>query len=184
MLRSMLDRLGPGAGGGFGSRIRDQWRRTSFHQWIAGLSPRDRGVVHGLMVVGALLLVYGAVWKPVADWRDRADARYRQAVLVHEWVAANQARLQAAGPSTGERRSGTLLVSLVANSAAGAGIQIARVQPEGQGEGVSVVIQDQDFNQVLHWLDQLTRREQLTVRQLSIDGQANPGRISARISMT
>jgi general secretion pathway protein M len=183
MLRRLLHRFGQGADG-LVSRIRDQWRRTSVDQWINGLSARDRGAVHGMIVVGAVLLVYGAVWKPVADWRDRADARYRQTVLVHEWIVANEARLQAAGPATGERRAGTLLVSLVANSAAGAGIQITRVQPEGQGEGVSVVLQDQDFNQVLHWLDQLTRREQLTVRQLSIDGQANPGRISARISMT
>jgi general secretion pathway protein M len=167
-------------GDGAGSTIREQWRRSSVHQWLKGLAPRDRLVVNLVSILVMLALTYTFIWQPVANWRASADTRHVQAVEVHEWIAANQLRLQAAGRAGGERQGGSLL-SLVANSAASSGIQLTRVQPEGQ-DGVSIVIQEQEFNQVLRWLDQLTNREQLTIRQLSIDGQASPGRISARIS--
>jgi general secretion pathway protein M len=182
MFDSIRHRLAGNIPEHLGSTLRDQWKGSAAHQWLEGLAPRDRTIVHVLGLVIAALLVYGAIWKPVADWRDRADQRFRQAAAVHEWIIVNQARLESAGRGGGSRAGGSLVPSAVANSAAAAGIQVTRVQPEGS-DGVSVVIQDQDFNQVLMWLDQLTTREQFTIRQLSIDSQANPGRVSVRISL-
>jgi general secretion pathway protein M len=173
----------------FGGQLNDltnsaveAWQQSVAHRWLQALSPRDRSIVNALAIVLAAVLVYVAVWQPIANWRAQADADYRQALAIKEWIIANEARLAAAGPTTGGRQSGTLLTT-IANSAAASGIQLAHVQREGE-EGVSVVVQDQEFNRVLQWLDLLTTREQLTIRQLSIDGQPNPGRVTARISIS
>jgi general secretion pathway protein M len=161
--------------------LREQWQRSAASQWLNGLPPRDRTIVNVLAIVLAAAFVYSLVWSPVADWRERADMQYREAVAVSDWIAANEARLRTAGQAA-PGRAGNTLLSTVANSAAMAGVQLTRVQPEAQ-DGVSVVIQDQEFNRVLLWLDELVSREQLAIRQLSIDSHASPGRVSARISL-
>ncbi len=165
------------------AQLQAEWGKSAVHQYLQGLSPRDRMIVYALAVVIALLVVYAAVWKPIADWRERADLRYQEAVSVLAWIDVNDARLRGAGRSSADGdRPGGSLYSLVASSAVESGVQLTRIQPEGGG-GVSVFVQEQEFNQILRWLDQISSRHQVTIRQLSVEGQASSGLISARINL-
>jgi general secretion pathway protein M len=73
-------------------------------------------------------------------------------------------------------------LTLVANSAARAGLQLLRYQPEGGG-GVSVVLQNQSFNALIGWLADLEQRDHVAVKQISIDAQSEPGLVNARINL-
>ncbi len=155
-----------------------QWQQTSLNQWLQGLPSRDRLLVQLLALVAALTLAYLLIWQPVADWRAAQHQRYQQNLAFHGWLQQHEAQLRAARRQTG---GGNLSVGMVANSAAGAGIQLNRVQPETGG--IAVTLQEQEFNRLLAWLDRLGNQDRLSIRQLSIDAQPTPGMVSARINI-
>ncbi len=165
-------------------RIQNEWQQTSAYQWLHSLSSRDQLIVKGLALAVGLALIWALVWQPVAEWRTSNDARYRQAVATLSWIERHESELRAAREARrddGRGGQGRLMMAQVANSAANAGLQLSRVQPETGG--FSVTLQDQEFNAVLSWLNDLSTREQVGIRQLSIDAQSTPGLVSARINL-
>jgi general secretion pathway protein M len=166
------------------SRLHTEWEQTSAYQWLQGLPPRDRQIVQGIALAAVLGLVWVLIWQPVTDWRTANDARYRQAVATLHWIERHDGELRAARDArrgNGRGGQGGLMMAQVANSAANSGIQLSRVQPETGG--FSVTLQDQEFNAVIGWLNELSTREQVGIRQLSIDAQTSPGLVSARINL-
>ncbi len=97
----------------------------------------------------------------------RARTNARLAVL--DWMRLHESEARAAGQRVnGSPESGSLL-TVVANSAAHAGLQLLRYQKEG--DGVSVVLQNQSFNSLIGWIAELEHDDHVTVKQISIDGQ-------------
>ena len=165
-------------------RIETQFRESAAGKWFEGLIPRDRLVVMALAVALVLALAWVLIWQPVHDWSTAAQQRHEEQSALIEWMKMNELQARDAGRSAGSSRSASgSLLTLVANSAAEAGIQLNRVQPEGGG-GVSVVLQNQPFSEVLRWLGELSTRHQVTIRQVSIDKQPAPGIVNVRVNMS
>ena len=49
--------------------------------------------------------------------------------------------------------------------------------------GVSVVLQNQSFDALIKWIADLGQDNQVIVKQISIDGQSEPGLVNARITL-
>lgn len=158
-----------------------RWRQSALGRRFDALESREQDVVSVLAVVVALAILYLAVWQPISDWSARAESRYARELAVLDYLRTNEAAARNAGRAVGSQGGGGSMLTIVADTAAAAGIQLTRYQNE-TGGGLSIVLQDQDFEAVLRWLADLERGGR-RIRQLSVDAQGNPGRVNARISV-
>lgn len=164
------------------TRIDHAFRASAVGRWFVALEANERTLVTALAAFVAAALLYVIVWQPLADWSHRADAQYQHQMALLDWMRLKEKEARAAGQrNEGAPESGSLL-TLVANSAARSGVQLLRYQPEGSG-GVSVVLQNQPFNTLITWLADLEQRDHVTVKQISIDEQSEPGLVNARINL-
>ena len=163
--------------------LQQQWQASSLARTYAELTERDRLAVLGLAAFLGLVVLYLGIWTPAHDWNLAADARYQRQFGVLQWMRANEENARAAARSSAAAQGGanSSMLTRVSSSANRAGVKLTRFQPEGGG-GVAIVIQNQPFNAVLRWLDELAR-ERIQVRQLSLDRQGQSGLVNGRIKL-
>ena len=161
-------------------RFDNAFRESAIGRWFATLEPNERTMVTVLAGFLVAVLLYLSIWRPVSDWCNRADALYQRQIAVLDWMRLHESEARAAGQRSESTRESGSLLTVVANSAAHAGVQLLRYQPEGGG-GVSVVLQNQSFNAVIAWVAALEQEDHVTVKQISIDAQTEPGLVNARI---
>ena len=90
-------------------------------------------------------------------------------------MRANRERIQA-NVQGGDAQS---LLSVVGDVARDKALHLSRLQPEGEAS-VTVVMDDEEFDKIIGFVDILEREHQLAVRQVSID-RKSAGRASARL---
>ncbi|NJN51296.1 MAG: type II secretion system protein M [Gammaproteobacteria bacterium] len=156
-----------------------RWRQSSIGQRFYGLESRQQRIASAIAALAALAALYVLVWQPVSDWSSRAQNRYARELAVLDYLRANEAAARSASQATAV--GGGSILTTVADTAAAAGISLTRYQNEAGG-GLSIVLQDQEFDAVLAWLAELEGKKR-RIRQLSVDAQGNPGRVNARISV-
>lgn len=164
------------------AQLQQRFLASPLGRWYLGREPQEQRVVLALAVVVAVSLLWLVIWKPISDWRETSDNRYRNAQAQLDWMKANEARGRAvarAGASAGGGRS---LLPIITRSAQAQGIQVNRLQPESNGV-VSVSIQNQPFNDLLRWLHQLQENNGVAVLRLAVDAQDRPGIVSAQIRL-
>ncbi len=162
------------------SRIDSAFRESGAGRWFFGLQPNERTMVASLVAFIVVVVLYTTVWLPLSDWSNRADALYQRQIAVLDWMRLHENEAKAAGQRSDATRESGSLLTVVANSAAHAGLQLLRYQPEGSG-GVSVVLQNQSFDALIGWIAELGQGDHVTVKQISIDAQSEPGLVNARI---
>lgn len=164
----------------FGTLI-NELKGSSAGRWYTGLGSQNRNMVRLAAAVLCVLFLVVFVWLPITGWSDSEIQRYQNSLALQEWMQANEPRarqLDEKNPaSQGNRES---LLTLISRSAKSSGITLLRFQEEGSG-GVSVVLQEQVFNDVIIWLEQLQTRDNIQIRQLSIDVHTTPGKVNSRI---
>lgn len=163
--------------------FRQHWQSSSLARTYAALTERDRLAVLGLAAFLGLVVLYFGVWTPAHDWNVAADERYQRQFGVLQWMRTNEENARAAARSSAAAQGGgnNSMLTRVSSSANRSGVKLTRFQPEGGG-GVAIVIQNQPFNAVLRWLDELAR-ERIQVRQLSLDRQGQSGLVNGRIKL-
>lgn len=154
------------------------WEKSGAADYYRGLSQRDQRIAQAVVALLLASLLFLLVWRPVAHWRERNQARFDDAQETLQWMHANQAQAQASSAGQG-RAPGTSLLAVVGDVARELGLTLSRFQPEG-ADGVSVVLQNEEFDNVLRFVDRLEAHHGLTVRQFSFDRQA-AGRVTARL---
>jgi general secretion pathway protein M len=160
-------------------KVDNAFRASTVGRWFAHLEPNERTMVTVLFAFLCVVVLYVGIWRPLSDWSSSADAQYRRQLAVVDWMRLHEKEARAAGQrADGTRESGSLLTT-VANSAAHAGIQLLRYQPEGGG--VSVVLQNQSFTALIQWIAALEQESHVSVKQISIDSQGETGLVNARI---
>lgn len=163
--------------------IQQQFAESGAGRWYYGREARERSIIAALAIALMALLLWSVVWKPVSDWREVEDNRYRNAQSLMQWMQANEQRARAVaqgqGQGGGAKRS---LLPTVTSTAAGQGITLTRLQPEANG-AVSIVIQGQPFNAVLRWLHQLQRSNGVSIQRISLDAEGQPGYVNAQVRL-
>lgn len=143
------------------------------------LERRERVAINLMVVfVAGLLLWYGALVPANLFLESRIVDRDRQLELL-TYMRATEPKARAARTTGVSAPSGQSLLTAVSRSAQGFNINPNRLQPEGTG-GVSVWFDGVVFDDLVRWLQDQSS-EGIYVQQVSIDRQAEPGKVNARI---
>ena len=151
-------------------------RRTQFGLWWGNRTPRERRLLIALAGTATLVLLILAIYRPLADTRNRAVAD----IYTYKVLAAP---LRMAGPELARLRSMDRSASpaAVSSSASSFGLTVNTAEPAAGMIRVSV--QDADFTKVIQWLVHLETTTTLRISQVRMDRRPAPGIVNAQIML-
>ena len=159
-----------------------QLQQGSIGQWYATKSPTDRLIIKILAALIAATIIYTAVWKPLSDYSQDQQARYVTELALSEWIVLNQEALRQSARQPVRGNSAPALIPSITSAANQNQLKLDRLQPDSDG-GVSISLQEQQFDQVLKWLSLLETRQGLSVERLSIDRGDKSSRVSGQVKL-
>ena len=154
------------------------------------LPTRDRQALIVLGVALALVILYFAIWRPIAEFHDKAEANRENAGELLAWMQTNRASIQGLGRS-GNRgtaagvdkpEDGRALMALVTRSAGEAGLSLQRFEPSGE-DAIRVWMEGAPFADVAAWLERLDTQHGIIIDQAAMDRGNEPGKISVRLTL-
>lgn len=152
--------------------------RTRLREWLGGLAPRDRNALLVLVAFVTVSVLWLAILRPAAAWREAAAERHARALAELTWMQAHRSALAPPGATTGAGERG--LLSAVAAAARAHQVTLSRYQPESSGQ-VTVELQGQSFNAVIGWIEALRERQGIEVTFLNLQRADAPGMVNGRI---
>ena len=164
------------------ANLAQQFPASAVGRWYYGREPSERSIIRVLAVIVAVAIVWLGVWKPVSDWREIADNRYRNAQSTLDWMQANESTARAVAQNRQAAGSRRALLPTITGAAQAHGLTLNRVQPESNG-AVSVMVQSQAFNAVLIWLNHLQVENQVVVQRIALDAEDRPGYVNAQVRL-
>ncbi|GAA4647966.1 hypothetical protein GCM10023116_02280 [Kistimonas scapharcae] len=141
--------------------------------YYAQLSSRDQRALLVLSIFFAVMLVYFAVWHPIASWSAKQRADYVYEKETHALMVANQGKARSVVTASSQSAPTKDAASVIASSGKRSGLTLTRVQPARQG--VSVWIDEVPYQKLLGWLIYLNEKEHLQIRQIRIDRTEQDG---------
>lgn len=172
-------------------RIKDQPAIGKMIARYDQLPTRDRQALSVLGVALALAIMYFAVWRPITEFHDNAQASRENAAELLGWMQANQASIQGLGRSGNQSNAaagvekpedGRALMALVTRSAGEAGLSLQRFEPTGDN-AIRVWMEGAPFADVAAWLERLDTRHGIIIDQAAMDRSNEPGKISVRLTL-
>ena len=171
MIRALFDRLQSSAA---------YQRLLARHQ---SLADRDRLALNVLTVFLLLIVVVFGLIRPAQQYLANAKARYAEQNEILSWMEANRRHVQAGNDSGAKPVTGNELLS-VANSSAGPfTLSFKRIEPNGDN-GLSIWIEGVAFNNLINWLDALTRQYLIAIDELSIERTSDQNAVNVRLVIT
>jgi len=153
-------------------------------EWFTGLAPRERAMVSIAAVVVALALIYAVAWRPLASSVTRLENSVEEQQALKQWMqqsAAEVNRLRGTAGASDDHRSLLAVVDQTSKQSQ-LGPAVKRIEPDGQ-ELVRVSLEQASFDDMMTWLGSLQRSFGVSVADVSIDRQADSGRVNARITL-
>jgi general secretion pathway protein M len=158
-------------------------------QWFLQLTPRERRILllGALVLTGFLgyVMVFAPMVKARAQLSQQVDAQ--QATLVWMQQAAQeiqQLRNQSRPSPTLPNSSSISLLSLIDKSTSQGTLGKAnkRIEPKSEQE-VQVEFEEISFMELLRWLETLYNQSQVQVSNISMERQARPETVKARVTL-
>ena len=159
-----------------------QLQQGSIGQWYVTKSPTDRLIIKILAALIAATIIYTVVWKPLSDYSQDQQARYVTELALSEWIVLNQEALRQSARQPVRGNSSPALIPSITNAANQNQLKLDRLQPDSDG-GVSISLQEQQFDQVLKWLSLLETMQGLSVERLSIDRGDKSSKVSGQVKL-
>lgn len=157
--------------------MRDRWQQ---------LSEREQRLVLITAGVVFISLLYFGLWEPLQRGIEAGQLRLKAQQqtlqqLQQDAVRVQQLRSRQARHARSGTRKGSLLV-VIERSAQQKKMQAAlqKVQPEGN-DGVRVWLDNVVFDDLVEWLDLLSRQHGLQISDISIERGTKPGRVNCRV---
>ncbi len=153
------------------------------------LPSRDRQALMVLAFALLLAVLYFMVWRPAADFHDRALSSRENAGELLAWMQANESAIQglSAGGATAsgvdKPADGRALMALVTRTAGEADLSLQRFEPSGD-DAIRVWLDSVPFTEVAAWLERLTAEHGIIIDQASLDRANDPGVVSVRLTLT
>lgn len=153
-------------------------------EYLDRLSERDKLLLMLTTAVGIILvLVIG--WHSFAGRVDRMHQvlSSQQATLAYMKQAARQVR-QLRGKAPAHSDAGQSLMALLDSTARQSGLHdaVKRVDPEGQDK-VRLRLEQAVFDDMMRWLESLSRTYGITVENVTIDRLDSIGLVNARLTL-
>ena len=159
------------------------WVSNAVALW-RGLQPRERALITSAGILLCITFVYALLWVPM-----QRDLRHLRTALpeaethltVMRAQLAQAQQLRSARPTAGQSVS---LQTAVEQTAATAGIQgtISRLETHGP-KTVDVSLDAVAFDQLIRWLADLQKKHPITIEAATVDRQASPGLVNARLTL-
>jgi general secretion pathway protein M len=134
--------------------------------WWQQLNRREQQLFLSMSVVIIIFLFYSLIWQPLNDniIDGRKKLARQQALL--SWVNTETQRYQLAKGTNALNGSKASISTVVNRTASAKGINITRIQP--QGDNLQVWIDNIAFEQLLQWLSQLSQNEGIVVGAIDL----------------
>jgi len=159
------------------------FRQSSPGRWFFGREDNEQIIIAGLVGLIVISLLWTAVWKPVADWQAIEVNRHHNAQQMVDWLHANeQAARQASKGQNNALQGSRALIPVITKAAVAHDLKLNRLQPESNGV-ISVVLQQQSFNQIIEWVSQLDENNGVSIDRASFDSQDTPGYVNAQLRL-
>lgn len=154
--------------------------------WFNGLAPRERLMVSVAAVIVALALIYAAAWSPLASSVVRLENSVEEQQALKQWMqqsAAEVNQLRNSSGATGASGHRSLLAVVDQTSKQSQlAPAVKRIEPDGQ-ELVRVTLEQASFDDMVKWLGGLQRSSAVSVEDISIERQAESGRVNVRLTL-
>ena len=155
--------------------------RTRYDQ----LGQRDQRALQVLSLALVIALIYLAIWKPIADFRDDARAEMDRANDLVGWIQSQEtaARNLATGGDGAQQQLGDgELLRTVTESANRSGMPLQRFEPSGD-QAMRIWLDKAPFTDLTQWLAHLQSEYGIRVDQASLDRTDDPGVVSVRLTL-
>lgn len=134
--------------------------------WWNGRTARERWMLGVLAVLVLGVALWAGVLKPVRAWGERAADEHARALETKASVDRALAEI-ATLKSRPVPRAAQPLDALIGDTAAAAGLSIARLEPDPAG-GVHVAIEDGQAGAVFPWIAKLQTEQGVAARSLTV----------------
>lgn len=155
-------------------------------EWFNALAPRERVMVSVAAAFIVLALIYAAAWSPLSSSVTRLDQSVEEQQALKQWMqqsAAEVNRLRNAAGSAGAADHRSLLAVVDQTSKQSQlAPAVKRIEPDGQ-ELVRITLEQASFDDLMTWLGSLQRNFGVSVADVSIDRQADSGRVNVRLTL-
>ncbi len=167
------------------SRIATLWRgfrQSGVGRWYYRRERSEQRIIAGLTALVFVSLLWLGAWKPVSDWRAIEMNRQQNAAQLLDWMRANEQAARAAASRGADQSGNRSLIPVITKAANVHELKLNRLQPESNGV-ISVILQQQSFNQIISWIAQLEENNGVSVQRASFDSEDAPGYVNAQIRL-
>ena len=155
--------------------------------WFNSLQARERQLVILAGVVVAVFFFYVFVWQPLDKNTTRLSGLVERQKKVYSAMLQMAPRIQSLQRVSKTSRTVNTNTSLTAliyqtGQAKLKGAQLKRVE-EGQKRSVRVWVEKVAFDDMLLWLEELSKQYSISVDSLVADREAEAGRVNVRLTL-
>lgn len=146
-----------------------------------GLADSERKLVIGVAILVVVALAYLLLIAPAQRSVDEAQLKLAGQQNLLSWMKENEsvARQAASGKGT-VTKSDQPLQTIVTATAGPLGVAVKRYENESDTK-LRVWLERVPFDKMVRWLDQLETRYGLTIVNISVDAEKEPGLVTAKL---
>ncbi|MFO1432221.1 MAG: type II secretion system protein M [Candidatus Competibacteraceae bacterium] len=154
--------------------------------WWNNLGERERWIVGGGGTVTLLFLLYTLAWHPfqtnLRNLRQTVAAQHQDLAWMQQAAREVKRLSSPSAAGTARQTNPQSLLTLVDQTAraAGLGPLMKRIEPQGEDK-LRVQFEQVSFDQLVRWLGSLEQDYGVTSASVTLDRQAEAGRVDARL---
>ena len=150
--------------------------------WYYSHSSKDQKIINYLLLLIVMSLLGIFCIKPVIDWnidkKSSAVTAYRVFNTIH---AASDELKKTSSETSLDTANEVSIIPLITKTASIQNIQLNRLQPD-LDTSVTVFLENQSFNVIIHWIGQLQENNQIKVTRANIESDESTKLVSAQIT--
>ena len=147
---------------------------------FAQLEKRERIALLSLCSFLVVVILYFLLWAPATEFVNSGKRDYDRHLKLLEYLKSTKAEAVASKNQPNLGMSARALLTTVTRTAQTVGVTPSKLQPEGS-EAVSVWFDSVPFSRLMLFLERLKAAQNIVVRQISVESQDEPGKVSARV---
>jgi len=159
---------------------------VSARDWYNSLQSREKQLVTVAASVLIVLMLYLLIWSPLVGGLHAGRLGLKTAQSNLAWMKQAQKKVQALKATSGNSTKtlgGKSILSVVESTRGANQIPaFKRIEPEGNN-GVRVWVDNAPFDKLILWIGRLERRYGVSVSDIIVDKQKEPGMVNVKLIM-
>lgn len=156
-------------------------RVAAAKDWYGQLPSRDRNIVNGVAIFAVVAIVFSLLFAPMLKRQDTLAVELDKQLALYNLMANNGAQFNngRAGVSAAAEQP---LLAVVTQQARKNNIILTRYEQDGSG--LRIWLENVSFDDTITWLETLSARFGISVSQINIDKDTQPGRVDIRATLS